>query len=692
MPLSFHLLGSLGIAKILSTSLALTSSRLPVAWSPDSRWICYTVVESREPGTAPPGWIFGPENAPSTGNATAPRPVDASPGRDSAAYRIWATQAAAPYASALIEDSEAPLGSPNWRPDGRALAYTRFVPLERDGGRIRGHFEVILKEGLDKRKVLHSEENLEIDEAGLSHFSEEVPAWNRDGSSLAVTRPGLTSSILILDPRTGVLTRSIENASSPAWSPNGSKLAFIRKTAASVGTASLVVVDTPYLRGMSKVRSLLTEEAILQAPIWAGDGQSILAVCWKARTSENGRNRPPVLRLERISSISGERMREWLLAEPLPHRNRVQAPGMPKFDRPPATDSLEAAPRNPEMAPSCSVDFHPDSEECFYTTDQFNQGSTVVCQNLRNEITHKRFPALDPSVEVGNLAISPDGRTLAIRFRSSPSGNGLSTPVLCDITTEGLTVPSADDRIRVEWLSRLLRMTQGLLEKSLSPPTVPGLGIAERPILLPYPGELTAAHPLAGRIRRISRVARSISERSPDSPGVEQDAATRSFLAQSAVYFEYLVGNQKNAETALNELETNSLTPSQRAGLLGLRAQILMSKGDDAGSKAIIDYLTEQEPSQIRTVQETPNGLQVDDVPNPRRLWGTFLARCQDDLKKTRAQQERAIQADEALGAPPRPGAFLDEPIRADGGVRLPFMPLDPDPRLFINPPLQERP
>src|SRR6185437_1555098 len=136
MLIAFELLGSLGIAKILSLSVAMTGAQAPISWSPDSRWICYTVAEPRATVSVASVWIFDGGNSATT-VATDSVASNAPVGRDANVFRIWATQVASPQASALLEESDDPLGSPSWRPDGGAVAFIRFSPKERDGRRLR---------------------------------------------------------------------------------------------------------------------------------------------------------------------------------------------------------------------------------------------------------------------------------------------------------------------------------------------------------------------------------------------------------------------------------------------------------------------------------------------------------------------------------------------------------------------------
>ena len=103
----------------------------PMPWSPDGKWLAYT-VEVRPIGQIlRPGWLF--ETA-----SVEPRPDRGRPrNRPPTSYRLWATRADS-GASVLLEDSPGPLTAPGWSPDGRALAFGRVVPEAEWLGPIRG--------------------------------------------------------------------------------------------------------------------------------------------------------------------------------------------------------------------------------------------------------------------------------------------------------------------------------------------------------------------------------------------------------------------------------------------------------------------------------------------------------------------------------------------------------------------------
>ncbi len=142
----------------------------PMPWSPDGKWIAYT-VEVRPVGQIlRGGWLYEP-----AGEAAR------SPSRSApTSYRLWATRADT-GASVLLDESSGPLTAPGWSPDGRALAFGRVV-REAEGA---GRFEVVILEGPTRRRVISSMP-LPRDAAEASLLPAQAIAWSPDGRH----RPG----------------------------------------------------------------------------------------------------------------------------------------------------------------------------------------------------------------------------------------------------------------------------------------------------------------------------------------------------------------------------------------------------------------------------------------------------------------------------------------------------------------------
>src|SRR4051812_33686825 len=95
----------------LASILMLGCLHAPMLWSPDSRWLAYTMAVRPESPNLPPGWIF--ETAPAGAKGAGWTHATARP--PALAYRLWATRAETGV-SVLLEESRGPITSPCWSP------------------------------------------------------------------------------------------------------------------------------------------------------------------------------------------------------------------------------------------------------------------------------------------------------------------------------------------------------------------------------------------------------------------------------------------------------------------------------------------------------------------------------------------------------------------------------------------------
>ena len=189
----------------------------------DSGWR----LQPYRPSAAPPVELDPACSTPGCPHAVAS--PEREGGSEPSRYRIWATERAT-LSSVLIEDSAGPVSSPSWSPDGHALAYLRLVPRSplNDLVPAHGSCELVVQEAMDRKRVVATIPDVELDRDQRVSFPSLTAAWSPDGLLLAVPRPGRSPAVLIVHADRGAVVRTIDSATSPSWSPDGSKLAFYR--------------------------------------------------------------------------------------------------------------------------------------------------------------------------------------------------------------------------------------------------------------------------------------------------------------------------------------------------------------------------------------------------------------------------------------------------------------------------------
>ncbi len=136
-----------------------------------------------------------------------------------------------------------------------------YVTATRKGGRSHYALSVADADGYNEENILNSPQPL------------MSPAWSPDGKRLAyVSFETGRSAIYIQDVETAKRIRvaSFKGINSaPAWSPDGRKLAF---TSSKNGNADIYVLDL----GSRKLTRITTSRAIDTEPAWSPDGGSIV--------------------------------------------------------------------------------------------------------------------------------------------------------------------------------------------------------------------------------------------------------------------------------------------------------------------------------------------------------------------------------------------------------------------------------
>jgi hypothetical protein len=501
----------------------------------------------------------------------------------------------------------------------------------------RGRFEIVIQDARNRKRVLWASPDFELDEEARASFPRLAGAWSPDARFLAFSRPGRAPSVLIVGTDLGKLYATLENGTHPVWSPDGSQCAFIRT---HDHTNSLCVVER---RGQTFTPSKQLSETgpACATPGWSGDSQSIFAVVEKstARSRE--------LALDRISSKSGESARVFgLVADAALRATTVQ--GVP-------------------------IEFDREGERCFFAPDIEGRDSELGMGMLRDQHIPKRFHPIDMGLKIGSLAISPDGRYLAIRFGSLSS---LSPPALYDLGTEQITLLVPDEASKRQWLDALIGVSRHVLITALPPVTADG-HVGQRPTLLPLPGELPTNEVIKLRLNRIARFALPMCIR--HSSTGEDDREKRQadwFATESRLFFAYILDDYFSAASDLDALESRMTTPEERLAALSLRSQILWSQGQQSRAKSMIDYLTTVEGAATKRVEETAAGLVFTAEASPKQTWSRYLAA--RVAESTNPSRSRLSLPNEGIDIPQQLFAAPEPPPFEMRGGNAPFAPLFP--------------
>ncbi len=544
----------------------------PLGWSPDGRWLAYVTEAPPADLNLKPGWLFRND-----GPGIWERPRGAA-----RSYQLWVSRFDN-SASILIEESPLPIGSPGWSPDGRSLGYVRIVERPRGQEPAGLRLEVVLREGLERKRVVHSHPMKELPPEA-DRLPGQAVVWSPDGHHLALPQvdpPGT----LIIQAGNGRVVRFIDDAFLPAWSGDGGKLAYFVRGESDQLTVSEVNGGIP--------RTLLDVGQAGQAPVWTRDSSGLLAMVHK--TNRQG-DRPPTERLELV---------------------RVQVEtGMVDSIRSLSTESSPVRQR-PVQGTSFAIDR--DGENLFHTIAVEGQPRQLAWYQVRDGVPYKNFAPIDMNMTMGSLSVSPDGGHLAFRV-GEPEFR--LPPVVLDLhagNTATFLVP--DDQARMAWIGFLAHHANRLLQTSWL--TADRNAPVARPIRLPVRGEVAENSELSLRLRRLGRLGRPLCNRPADAPPL--DAAQDRMLAEARLFFDMLREDYPSAGFSLDRLENLVESRQQRRALLGVRAQILLGEGEMDAAERTIRYLRDTSRSGTYRVEETSRGtVLVPDLSNEIN-WTNYL-------------------------------------------------------------------
>lgn len=586
--------GLLGLA--LAVSLGSVPAA-PVVWSPEGRWLAYTMaVRPEEARLLPPGWLYqvkpGLEGEQLGWSAATDRPA-------AFLYRLWTTRPDTGD-SVLLEESRNPLTSPTWRPDGKAIAFGRLVS-EPDG---RARFEVVVQDSLENQRILSKQGQIEVglrpaDLPGL------IVAWSPDGRYLAIPLLQSTRGIAIIRADDGRILKEIPDASLPSWSPDGTKIAFVRGSEIQ----SLHYLDTNF--GMPKHLGDIGQ--VCQPPSWSRDKRSVMVVSRR-------KARPPREPMGTVSALL-----------------KFSMDGGAKDDL-----TLPADPREgdrPDLGISFSFD---QDEEALFFSDDADGEQSIVCWFLpRGKVVHKKDNPIDFTIRLSSFSVTPGGKMLAFRaggpaFFASP---GLWE--LPSLQSPGRFTPLVpDDSARLEWIATLVASARRLLLSGLPVVASENGRSIERATSLPIPGELAENLPNTMRLRKLGRFGKALCDRPFDTAEVKP--LIRDQVDEARLFFDYLRGDYDAALRALDSLEARTKSPDHRLRLVSVRAQIFMGKGQEERAERTIEFLQSLERKTPQRFEITPEGPVLTAEEAPSQGWPGYLALRAKDWIKTSGNRSAA--------------------------------------------------
>jgi hypothetical protein len=529
-----------------------------------------------------------------------------------ATRRIYAARLA-DARSVLLEETSGLLSAPGWNPDGRAFAFARVVDSGTNGRR----FEVVVQEGIADKRVLFTRPCGAV--ASRSELVERLtPAWSPDGRYLAIVMPEPEPGLFIIRADNGRLIKHEEGGCWPSWSPDGSRLAFVGRS--KLAGASLQILDTTF----GPARQVADIGQTFQAPAWSRDGKAVLYISRKSRFRGVGSS--DQTELVRLELESGK-------IEVLQHLN----PDQPDRDK-----AFRGA--------SFSVDR--DGDELFYSVDVESQPKVIVWYRPRTRETRDRFNPFDFSVRATALALSPAGKTLALRL--GPSGP-FGPTAIWELSDNRLTPLVPDESARLEWLTLIIQTCRQLLCASLPPAAAEGHAV-ERASILPIPGEIASTQEMAFRLRRLARFGRPLCDLPPDAGPIDQEL--RAFLVEARLFFDYLRDDFDAALASLDAFEAITSSTDQRKRLLSIRAQLFLSKGEIERTKDSLRYLGDLDGRKTLRYEVTPAGVTMTEQPRPNQGWVKYLSQRVQELE--RARTANTGPQEEPLGNrnPDNPAAF----------------------------------
>jgi hypothetical protein len=641
----------------VSACLGVEPAQGTLAWN--GAWLAFVETQAAAPERLPSDWIFG----------VSPDPAGAPANR----FRLWVYQTDT-NGSVLLEDSQTPISSPGWSPNGSAIAYLRVFD-----GVERSRVELVVQDAPDHLRILWTRPLRFGGETG-PRWVETAPIWSPDGLFIAV--PLISPlGVTIVRVADGRPTKTLDAAFSPSWSTDG-KLAYFQAgnpdrlcwTEARRGEPHPLTDVRTAARGPAPVWSLDNHELLFVrrgSPVEKPKAADPLTEALRARI-RNGADRGPKLdKTKGGESVAGlakvriDTAETQVVIESIVHEPIVDAPN--------------------ELFTAVAM----DGERVFYTTRLPKSPSQITYYRPRSRDRVSRFHPLDQSMPIGALSLCPVAGAPRLAFRLAGT-TGWSPPALCDLpnekpapSNEKLTLVVPDDAARLRWIITIAMAARDLIAETSASDEIP----PARPTLLPLPGEFPQSEDAGLRLNRLARLGRELCDRPTESASL--DPSTRDFLLEQRLIFDYLLEDYAAVRAALPILEPVAKTSDLRERLIGLRAQVDLALGDVSKARDAVQCLRASSPGPRRLIEESGGGFVLAPEPPPKSDWTWTLAERIDHGPSTVVRHNEPAPADDGLIEFPqlRPVAPEDAAARIGAPppprpAQLPFDPKNAPPRV----------